>query len=67
MIFKINTRLFPDSPNAHDSYAEGLDKTGEIELALKHYKLAVSLAKDQNDPELKSFQKNLADFQTRKL
>lgn len=66
MIFKVNINLFPYSPNAHDSYAEVLAMAGENELALQQYKMAISLATDQNDPGLESFQHNLAAFQTRK-
>ncbi|QCK16172.1 S41 family peptidase [Mangrovivirga cuniculi] len=61
-IFKANLKIFPGSPNAHDSYAEGLALNGEKNQALKHYKKAVKLAEEQNDPRLLSYKKNLSDF-----
>jgi len=62
-IFKANLRLFPDSPNAHDSYAEALVLLGEKEEALHHFKQAVSLAKAQNDVNKEVYEENLSRFE----
>jgi tetratricopeptide (TPR) repeat protein len=61
-IFKANTNIFPESPNAHDSYAESLAKHGQNDDALKHFKKAVSLAEAQKDHDVNSFRKNLVAF-----
>ena len=61
-IFKSNTEIFTDSPNAHDSYAEVLALKGNKKEALKHYKKAVFLAEKQNDRQLDAFKKNLSTF-----
>ncbi len=42
-IFKLNTEEFPDSWNAFDSYAEGLMRNGQKELAIKNYKHSLEL------------------------
>jgi tetratricopeptide (TPR) repeat protein len=63
-IFKANTNIFPESPNAHDSYAETLAMQGRDEVALKHFKKAVTLAEAQKNEELNRYKKNLADFET---
>ncbi len=65
VIFKANTKIFPDSPNAHDSYAEVLELKGDKKEALKHYKQAVLLAEKQNDSRLKDFQTNLSNMQSK--
>jgi len=61
-IFKSNTKIFPNSPNAHDSYAELLANIKQNELALKYYKKAVELAEKQNDRQLKTYKSNLKYF-----
>lgn len=65
-IFKSNLKIFPNSPNAHDSYAEILALRGNKKGALKHYKQAVTLAKKQNNRQLELFKKNLLNFKTKK-
>lgn len=62
-ILKSNTLLFPESPNAYDSYAEVLALQGEQSLALLNYQKAVELAKKQEHWNLNSFQQNLKAFQ----
>jgi len=62
-IFKANANLFPDSPNAHDSYAEALAQSGRSKDALKHYQLAVNLAAEQNDRRLGQYKKNMTNFE----
>ena len=66
IVFKSNTMIFPNSPNAHDSYAEVLNIRGDKKNALKHYKIAISLAKKQKNRQLERFKKNLLDFKNKK-
>jgi tetratricopeptide (TPR) repeat protein len=62
-IFEANVKIFPESPNAHDSYAEGLALQGEKEEALNHFKTAVRLAEAQNDRRLDMYINNLSNFE----
>lgn len=64
-IFKANLRLFPDSPNAHDSYAELLALQDKNDEALNHYQQAVRLAKAQNDERQAMFKSNLSEFEAK--
>ncbi|WP_348717056.1 S41 family peptidase [Tenacibaculum sp. 190130A14a] len=59
IIFKLNLKLFPKSPNSHDSYASVLALQGNKKEALKHYQKAVLLAKEQNDRRLNMYKANL--------
>lgn len=59
-VFAANVRLFPTSPNAHDSFAEVLALQEKNEEALVHYEKAVELARTKNDRDLKAFEENLA-------
>lgn len=63
VLFKINTRLYPESANAFDSYAEALAGYGRKDEALENYKKAVALAKAQNLGNLAVFEQNLAAFE----
>ena len=45
-LFEINTKLFPESANAFDSYAECLMNRGKKEEALKYYQVAIEKDKD---------------------
>lgn len=65
VIFKSNTIIFPNSPNAHDSFAEILALMGKKKEALKHFKQAVLLAEKQNDRQLGIYQNNLLNFENR--
>ena len=65
VIFKSNAEIYPQSPNAHDSFAEILVLKGENQEALKHYQLAVSFAKEQNDRQLDRYKRNLIAFKTK--
>lgn len=65
VLFKSNTTIFPNSPNAHDSYAEILAQIGKKEEALKHYKKAITLAEKQNDRQLEAYKKNLLAFEAK--
>ena len=45
-LFEINMKLFPESANAYDSYAESFLSLGKQQEAIKYYELAI--AKDKN-------------------
>jgi tetratricopeptide (TPR) repeat protein len=45
-LFEINMKLFPESPNTYDSYAESLLAMGKKQEAIKYYEMAI--AKDKN-------------------
>jgi tetratricopeptide (TPR) repeat protein len=61
-IFKSNLKFLPNSPNAHDSYAEALAINKQTKLALKYYKKAVALAKKNSDRSLNYFVETLEKF-----
>ncbi|MTI32658.1 S41 family peptidase [Xanthovirga aplysinae] len=65
-VLRAGTVLFPNSPNAHDSYAEVLTQNGQKKLALMHYERAVLRAKNQNDRQLELFEKNLNAFKAKR-
>ncbi|MEZ4942866.1 MAG: S41 family peptidase [Saprospiraceae bacterium] len=58
-IFKCNTRLFPESANVYDSYAETLLANGKKAEAVANYKKAVSVAEANGDPNTDMFRANL--------
>mgnify|MGYP000276832725 CR=1 FL=1 len=62
-ILGANTLIFPNSPNAFDSYAEALALDGQSDKALGSYKKAVSLAAAQEHYNLASYKQNLQAFQ----
>lgn len=45
-LFEINVKLFPESANVYDSYAESLMKMGKKEDAIKYYEIAIAKDKD---------------------
>lgn len=45
-LFEINTKIFAESANAYDSYAECLMAIGKKEEALKNYQIAIDKDKD---------------------
>jgi tetratricopeptide (TPR) repeat protein len=48
-IFKLNTKLFPESSNTYDSYGEALLKNGNSEEAIKNYKKSIELNPDNQN------------------
>lgn len=58
-IFLANTKLYPNSANVYDSYAEALMMNGELEASMKNYQKAVTVATENEDPNLELFQNNL--------
>lgn len=59
IILRSNSRLFPESANAHDSYGEALAANGKMEASLKNYQKAVELARAGNAPDLQMYEDNL--------
>jgi len=59
-IFYANTKLFPDSYNVFDSYAEALMANGKWDASIANYEKAVKMAKKADIPELEMYQENLA-------
>lgn len=45
-LLEINTKLFPESANTYDSYAESLLELGKHEEAIKYYEKAIALDKE---------------------
>ncbi|EZH73203.1 hypothetical protein ATO12_19560 [Aquimarina atlantica] len=64
-ILRAGSILFPDSPNAQDSYAEVLAQNGQNKLALKHYEAAVTIAKRRKDKQTELYEKNLTNFKAK--
>lgn len=56
-VFTLNTRLFPNSGNMHDSLGEAYYVQGNKVKALEHYTLALKL-----DPSLESAKKMIAEL-----
>jgi hypothetical protein len=61
-IFTLNIKLYPDSPNAYDSLAEGYLTSGDKEKAKKYYELAI-----QKNPGKTDFEKRLLQNAQEKL
>jgi len=57
-IFRLLADTYPESPNAHDSLGEALERSGEAERALEQYELAVELADAQRHQLLAIFVRN---------
>lgn len=60
LLFRVNTILFPESANVHDSYGEILVEMGQIDEAVKSYEKAVMAAEKNKDSDLPLYEKNLA-------
>ena len=60
-----NTRIFPNSVNVYDSYAEALAADGQQDLALKNYEKAVTLAMEQDHRDRELYKENLENFKAR--
>ncbi|MEA2077222.1 MAG: alpha/beta hydrolase-fold protein [Candidatus Marinimicrobia bacterium] len=58
VIFKANTKYYPDSPNVYDSLGEAFETNGQLDLAKKNYKKAYDLAVKQDSPFSGIFQGN---------
>lgn len=58
-IFEANTKLFPQSANVFDSYAESLLMSGDVKKAVENYQKAVDIATENEDRDLELYQNNL--------
>ena len=57
--FKYNVHLHPKSANVYDSLGDALERTGNIEAAANHYRNAVKIGSELNDPNLIIYKQNL--------
>lgn len=64
-IFTLNNKLFPNSHNTFDSLAEAYQLSGDLELALKNYKLAYGLI--MKNPVIVNLQEKIKVLQKDKL
>jgi predicted alpha/beta superfamily hydrolase len=62
-VFEYNVKLYPESANVYDSFAEALEQSGMIKEAAENYQTAVKIGKKINDPNLAIFERNLARVQ----
>ena len=62
--FRFNTEQHPQSANAWDSLAEGLERRSQVTEALAGYRKAVALAEAQHDPNVEAFRKHLLRLET---
>lgn len=58
-IFEANVKIFPESANAYDSYAESLIETGDLKAAVKNYQKAVDVGRKTDHYDLQLFEENL--------
>jgi predicted alpha/beta superfamily hydrolase len=59
-VFEYNVKLYPESANVYDSFAEALEQKGRTREAAENYETAVNIGKEINDPNLPIFERNLA-------
>lgn len=59
-VFKYNVELYPNSANVYDSFGEALERSGLTKDAAENYKNAVEIGRKINDPNLATFERNLA-------
>lgn len=64
-IFAYNIELYPNSANVYDSMGDAYEKSGQDELALKNYTLAVDKSLANMDPNLKTYRANLKRVQAK--
>lgn len=64
-MFEYNIKLYPNSANVYDSYAELLEKLGENDEAAKNYKLAVERGEKNGDPNLNIYKTNFERVSSR--
>jgi hypothetical protein len=57
--FQRNVELYPDSANAYDSLADGLEAVGKLDLAHQNEEKAVALGSETGDPLLPQFKQHL--------
>lgn len=59
-ILEHNVALYPNSADAYDSLAEAFEKDGQLQRARIGYESACRLGRKNNDPDLPTYQRNLA-------
>jgi len=57
--FRRNVELYPQSANVYDSFADGLEAAGKLDLAVQNVQKAVEVATQNGDPLLPAFRKHL--------
>lgn len=57
-VFKINVERYPASANVYDSLAEAYERSGRLDLARPNYEKAVTLGKQNNDPNFSIYKTN---------
>ncbi len=67
LILKLNTELFPKSPNTFDSYASSLEKNNKIDQAIANEEKAIAIATESKDTLLNTFIENLEKLKLKKL
>ena len=56
--FELNTKYYPDSANAYDSYADGLEAKDSLDLAMEAMDKAVSLLKGKQNSQSELIKKH---------
>jgi len=59
-VFRLGVEHSPESPNAHDSLGEALEKLGQLEAARASCARAVELARKAKHPDLAAYAQHLA-------
>ena len=57
-VFKANIERYPESANVYDSLGDAYERGGRIDLAEPLYDKARVLGKQNNDPDLATYQAN---------
>jgi len=57
-IFKLNTSLYPESPNVYDSLGEAYEKNNELKKAGKYYEIAYKKAVESSATNIELYKNN---------
>jgi uncharacterized protein len=57
--FLYNVKLYPESTNVYDSLGEGYEAAGQLELAMKNYKIAIEKGSESSDNNLAIYKEHL--------